>query len=477
MSFPGSLTDPNTPQDVTDNSLYDLDHQAIDQAVAAAAGDPSEYDKKNMIDAANAVNDSAGQPYPGDILAQQGVETYPRRMDAGNGTGGTLPGAPGNPQDVVTGTTPGVSASGLPGGGGTGGTPPTGRGQLSDAEWNADWKSGLGFDPVAAYNGRGNFLANAQAGDRTIRGGALAGGTGPDQLAAMALRDSDAQRILDAINKHPDFYNAPSQAEHSRLHNQDLSNQLAQMSGVSQQQAAAQGFNGQLGAPSRPAPAGTNAAWLHSQFENVPTNPATNAQAFPDGTKLVGELAQLKGVTLAPDPIDSYGNIVFTENGQIRHIPITEWGNWQSVISERLAAQNAPPAAGGGGGGRGYPPRGGGGGYQPPAAGGGGAPFTPADLYGPKPPNMAGYGPLDANRFGNAGNTNFQPTQSVMPGGGWHIDPQQGLVSDANTLPENIASGARNVLGGVRDVILGSNNNSTADGWWSEDGVFHPTNP
>jgi hypothetical protein len=284
------------------------------------------------------------------------------------------------------------AASGLPGGSNTG--------QLSDAAWQKDFTDKFGFfDP--RFNSRENMLANAQQGDTAIA----------DQMRYMAGLDSDAARVQGGINAHPDFYRSQMAGDWGGRHNQQIQDRIA--AGEFAQNAGGGGggnFNNRLGA----APGGgggggqiQNLAALQNLQSQQYRTPAggivPDSQAFADGTKIVGELAQLKGVTLAPDPLDSYGNIVFSENGQVRHIPMNEWKDWAGAISNRLAAQNAPPAAAAGGGGgyapRGYAPRGGGGGggNAPAVAGPDGVAQSPQELYGNRPINMRGYGPPDAN--------------------------------------------------------------------------------
>jgi hypothetical protein len=348
------------------------------------------------------------------------------------------------------------AASGLPGGSNTG--------QLSDAAWQKDFTDKFGFfDP--RFNSRENMLANAQQGDTAIA----------DQMRYMAGLDSDAARVQGGINAHPDFYRSQMAGDWGGRHNQQIQDRIA--AGEFAQNAGGGGgggnFNNRLGA----APGGgggggqiQNLAALQNLQSQQYRTPAggivPDSQAFADGTKIVGELAQLKGVTLAPDPLDSYGNIVFSENGQVRHIPMNEWKDWAGAISNRLAAQNAPPAAAAGGGGgyapRGFAPRGGGGGggNAPAVAGPDGVAQSPQELYGNKPINMRGYGPPDANLplWTGYGDTNFQPTPGYVAasggnlgGGGFGLGNGNDLIQ-AGSIPAAIASGGMGVAANIANA-------------------------
>ncbi len=324
--------------------------------------------QQQMLDSANAVNASAGQPYPGDLAAMQG------NILAGDFRGSI------NRLGDPTGPAPNVSA---PNPGGSGGLPGgSGAGQLSAADWEKDFRAANGyFDPT--YNSRDAFLHEAQMGDTAIRG-ATGGG---DQLAKMAQYDSDARRILDAITGAPDFYHSQNAADWARLHNADVANQLADVRGVGPQQAAQQGFNGRLGAPSQPAPPGANAAWLRSQIVNDVTNPVDNAHALlSDSLRsgLVDALANL-GATNFRMGFDNAGNMTLnytSKSGTPESVKadLVNMASALDTLRQRVAATQAPPAPPGGGGGGGYSPRAprGGGGYAPRGGGGGAGDTFPA---------------------------------------------------------------------------------------------------
>lgn len=399
-------------------------------------------------------NPLAGVPVPGNGRQPTVEEQAFQHQYPGGGSFPNVSPIAANAQPAGA-TTP-TTTGGLPGGSNTG--------QLSDAAWQKDFQDKYGFfDP--RFNSRENMLANAQQGDTAIA----------DQMRYMAGLDSDAARVQGGINAHPDFYRSQMAGDWGGRHNQQIQDRIA--AGEFAQNAGGGGggnFNNRLGASPQGGGGGQiqNLAALQNLQSQQYRTPAggivPDSQAFADGTKIVGELAQLKGVTLAPDPLDSYGNIVFSENGQVRHIPMNEWPNWEGVISQRLAAQNAPPAAAGGGGGgyapRGYAPRGGGGGgYAPPAAavaGPNGVAQSPQELYGNKPINMRGYGPPDANLplYTGYGDTNFQPTPGYVAasggnlgGGGFGLGNGNDLIQ-AGSIPAAIASGGMGVAANIANA-------------------------
>jgi hypothetical protein len=286
------------------------------------------------------------------------------------------------------------------------------------------------FQGTVDAPGKNSIMTNYQGGDRMQ--GTL------DELRILAAGNygsvSDSARAVLRGNEQygQNFANSQTEADWGARHNNQIQNRVA--AGEFAQSAGGVGggnFNGRLGG----APTGgvggltQNLAALQNLQSQQWTAPAggimPDSQAFPEATKIVGELAQLKGIQLAPDPLDGNLNIVFSENGQIRHIPMNQWADWAGVIEQRLAAQNAPLAAdtnnnyGGGYAPRGnYPPRGP---YTPPATNG-----TPPMVTGPldqmylqangQMPNMAGYGELDANRLWAAQHGGKYPPSPGVPG-------------------------------------------------------------
>lgn len=355
---PTDLGPPDQPPQVSADSVTDTGTTTTQR--------PTGYDPNldpNVLASAQAVNASAGQPYPGDTGAAQGFTvgangqpgpgsaTYNRRLDVtGTGTASDLfpPGT----------TTPSLPNAGTGGGTAGGGT------QLSDADWQRAFQQGMGYY-VDKYENKDAFLHNALMGDQAIRGRS-AGGPGIDELARMAQVDSDARKVYDAITARPDFYNTTTAANWAGLHDASLAAQAQALGGAGVTGTTGPAnYNGRLGAPPGSAGGGgilgNNAAtldWLRSQEVQVPRNPVDARIALVGDTlrnELVSTLAAM-GATNFHMSVDDANNLTLNYTSKSGTpeviagrnglgVSLVDYADALKQLQDRLGAQQAAAAA------------------------------------------------------------------------------------------------------------------------------------
>jgi hypothetical protein len=167
-----------------------------------------------------------------------------------------------------------------------------------------------------------NFQSVRNMEDNYQRGDRMAGTVGGLQLLANS-GNADAAAILGADKRTgSNFADSALAADWGKAHNAEDQASIAALGGKNQ--AAASNLQGQL----------------------VPVNatPGTTAQDFPMAQKIMDNLDKVPGVQPGSVSMDKYGNIVFQDQGGVRHIPANQWADWAPVIEQKIAAQNAPGA-------------------------------------------------------------------------------------------------------------------------------------
>jgi hypothetical protein len=164
-----------------------------------------------------------------------------------------------------------------------------------------------------------NMEDNYQRGDR------MAGTVAGLQLLANS-GNADAAAILGADKRNgTNFADSALAADWGKAHNAQIDNTLAAM-------------------PTGKGANGADVANLQGQRVPVNATPGTTAQDFPMAQKMMDNLDKVPGVQPGSVSMDKYGNIVFQDQGGVRHIPANQWADWAPVIEQKIAAQNAPGA-------------------------------------------------------------------------------------------------------------------------------------